>query len=142
MAGRTSTSNLGLTGIPLFIAIELMLYGRGEQSHIEKMDHLEKAYGWLRAYLPALYERRPDEYTKQRIPAEQGALSLSDVMQELAIEVNHMYEKYDPIFEGKSCNQSEKEFTEVSRGVLERIQLIVAFSGIADKMSTTEDVFF
>lgn len=148
MAGRTNTSNLGLTGIPLFIAIELLLYGRGDQSHEEKMAHLGKAYGWLRAYLPVLYEKKQDELTRQRIPVlDRGGnlvmLSINDVMGEAAVEIENMYKQYQPAYEGqKSCSDSEKEFIRTMRAVFERLASIVAFSGIVDKMSNTEEVLF
>lgn len=148
MAARNSTANLGLTGIPLFIAIEMMLYGRGDQTHEEKMSHLDKAYAWLRAYLPVLYEKRMEEYTKPRIHQRNAAgevdvVSVCDLVNEAANEINAMYEKYNSSFEGqKTCNPDEKRFLTIMRGVFERLALIVAFSGIADKMSNTEEVFF
>ena len=148
MAARASTSNLGLTGIPLFIAIELLLYGRGEQSHQEEMMHLGKAYGWLRAYLPVLYEKKPEELTRERIPVldKDGnlvLLSINAMMCEAAIEIAAMYEKYQPAYEGqKSCSDSEKKFIGTMRAVFERLATVVAFSGIVDKISNTDEVFF
>jgi hypothetical protein len=148
VAARNSTANLGLAGIPLFIAIELMLYGRGDQSHEEKMSHLDKAYAWLRAYLPVLYEKKMEEYEKPRIHQRDTdgnivTVSISDVVNEAATEITAMYTIYDPSFEGLgSCKPDEKKFLTIMRGVFERLALIVAFSGIADKMSNTEEVFF
>lgn len=148
VAARSSTANLGLTGVPLLIAIELLLYNRGIQTHEEKMGHLSKAYGWIRAYLPAYYEKKEEGYTKERIPQvdEQGNLvmrSIRDIVNETAIEVDNMYKEYNSTFEGqKSCNQQEKVFLTIMRGVFERLALIVTFSGIADKMSNTDEVYF
>lgn len=148
MAARSSTTNLGLTGVPLLIALEMLLYNRGVQTHEEKMGHLSKAYGWIRAYLPALYEKKDAEYTRERIPQidENGNLvmrSIRDIVNETAIEVDNMYEQYNSTFEGqKSCSQQEKTFLTIMRGVFERLALIITFSGIADKMSNTEEVFF
>ena len=148
VAARSSTANLGLTGVPLFIAIELLLYNRGIQTHEEKMGHLSKAYGWIRAYLPAYYERKDAEYTKERIPQidETGNLvmrSIRDIVNETATEVDNMYKEYNSTFEGqKSCSQQEKVFLTIMRGVFERLALIVTFSGIADKMSNSDEVYF
>ena len=148
VAARTNTTNLGLTGIPLFIAIELMLYGRGEQTHEEKMSHLGKAYGWIRAYLPVLYEKREDDYFKPRIPGldkdnNQIKVSIHAVLIEVAVEIETMYNQYQPTYEGqKTCNPDEKKFLKTMRAVFERLALIVTFSGIADRMSNTDEVYF
>lgn len=141
------TTNLGLTGIPLFIALELMAYGRGEQKHEEKMCHLAKAYGWIRAYLPVHYETKEAELDALRIPVlkdgNPGKISIRDVLNETAGQIDAMYEAYDPTFEGsKTCSGSEKEYIITMRGVFERITLMCTYSGIIDKMRLPEEVEF
>lgn len=112
------------------------------------MQHLDKAYAWIRAYLPVLYEKKPDEYTKPRIPqgdedGNQKMVSIFDIVAESKMEIDGMYEKYDSSFEGQNtCNPDEKKFLTIMRGIFERLALIVAFSGITDKMSNTDEVFF
>lgn len=148
VAVRANTTNLGLTGIPLFIAVELLLYGRGEQTHEEKMMHLGKTYGWLRSFLMVKYEKTPDKLTEPRIPVldKEGnvkTLSINDVLMEASREIENMYAKYQPSYEGnKSCTGSEKEFIGIMRAVFERLAVIIAFAGIVDKMSTSEEVLF
>jgi len=148
MAARTSTANLGLTGIPLFIALELIAYGRGEQSHQESMRHLEKAYGWIRAYLSIMYEKKQDDFYAGRIPklGDDGTpvkQSIYELLIETGEEVSVMRSKYDASFEGlKSCSTVEKEFSIVMCGVFERLALIVAYAGIVDKMRDIEEVNF
>lgn len=149
MAARTNTSNFGLTGVPLFIAIELALYGRGEQSHEEKMGHLKKAYGWLRAYLPVLYaDKRSEELTKPCIHSfdHEGnpvTLSIAQLIAETSNEIEAMRKQYQPAFEGvKSCSDEEKRFLTAMDGVFERLAQIVTFSHIADRMSNTDEVYF
>lgn len=148
MAARTSTASLGLTGIPLFIALETIAYGRGEQSHQESMRHLEKTYAWLRAHLSVLYEKKQDEFFAGRIPSldTDGKVikqSIYELLIETGKEVDTMRNKYDASYEGlKSCSSEEKAFFVVMSGVFERLALIVAYAGIVDKMRDVEEVNF
>lgn len=148
MPAKSSTVNFGLTGIPLFIAVEMAIYGRGEQSHEEKMTHLSKAYGWLRAYLPVVYEKKPDGFTDKRIHTfdkdnNPVIMSISDVLVEAAEEIDNMHAQYQPSYEGqKTCSPDEKKFQTTMRAVFERLAIIVTFSGIADKLSNTDEVYF
>lgn len=148
MAARNSAANIGLTGVPFLICEELRIYSRGVQTHEEKMGHLSKAYGWIKAYLPALYEKDEKRYTEGRIPQSDHdgnvvKRSIRDIIEETSIEVNTMYRVYTPSFEGnKNCSEEEKIFLSIMRGVFERLALIVTFSGIADKMTMSEEVYF
>jgi hypothetical protein len=117
------SSSLGLTGYPARIFFEMTNYGRGTQSHLEKMVILEKWYSHLRAHLPMLYEKKQGEYLKDIAP----------VLEDAAVQITEMNEAYDPIFEDiASCNPDEKKFCIIMRGVFERLDVVTATSRVID----------
>ena len=120
------------SGYPALIFYEMVGYGRGTQSHLEKMVILEKWYSHLRAYLPAMYERKKkrEEYEKEIAP----------VLVDAAKQINAMNEQYDPVFEGLStCKPEEKAFCIIMRGVYERLDTITAKSRIIDGVHMEDD---
>lgn len=70
-------------------------------------------------------------------------VSIHHILGEVALEIDIMYNQYQPSYEGqKTCNPDEKKFLKTMRAVFERLALIVTFSGIADRMMNSEEVFF
>lgn len=131
--GQRTMMAAGFTGYPARIFFEMTNYGRGTQSHLEKMVILEKWYSHLRAYLPVHYENKKDEYNKEIAPK----------LAEAAIQIQAMNNQYDPAFEGiATCNQFEKDFCHVMRGVFEILDEITAISKVIDnqRMETMEQI--
>ena len=129
--GRSPMSSLGLTGYPLRIFFEMTNYGRGTQTHLEKMVILEKWYSHLRAYLPVMYEGKEEEYIQKGYPV---------MMRDVNGEIEAMNTAYDPIFEGvQTCNVNEKKFGLIMRGVFERLDVITAKAKLIDKIKSDEE---
>lgn len=123
MVQYNRSSSLGLTGYPARIFFEMTNYGRGTQTHLEKMVILEKWYSHLRAYLPVLYEKKQDEYNTGLSP------KITDAFEQIEI----MNQTYDPVFESlASCSTKEKEFNKIMRGVFERLDEITAIAKVID----------
>lgn len=132
---RVSLAQAGYVGYPYRIFIEMTNYGRGTQTHLEKMVILEKWYSHLRACLPVIYEdkKRLEEFNEKIAPL------LTDVNTQIAI----MNQAYDSNFEGmETCNPDEKKFVMIMRGVFERLDLITAKTKIIDKQKGDEDEVF
>jgi hypothetical protein len=136
MQAITRSSSLGLTGYPARIFFEMTNYGRGTQTHLEKMVILEKWYSHLRAYLPVLYEKKGDEFNEKKYPGvDKPDLheSLSDKINGVYQKIEDMNEAYDPIFEGiATCNTKEKQFCKIMRSVFERLDEITATSKVIE----------
>jgi len=123
MASYNNSASLGLKGYPAHISFEMSNYGRGTQTHLEKMVILEKWYSHLRAYLPVLYEKKTLEYTKDIAP------KILDSSEQIEL----MNDTYDPVFESlASCSTKEKEFIKIMRGVYERLDEITAIAKTID----------
>lgn len=120
-----SGKGLGYTGYPLQIFYMRTDYGRGTQTHLEKMVILEKWYSALKAYLPVVYEDKPDEYNTRIAP----------LIDDLSKEVEAMNATYLPEYEGlATCTDKEKEFCRIMRGVCERLDVITARSRVIDSV--------
>lgn len=120
------------SGYPALIFYEMVSYGRGTQSHLEKMVILEKWYSHLRAYLPAMYDRKKkgQEYEEEIAPF------LVDASKQIEI----MNESYDPTFEGiQTCKPEEKTFCLIMRGVYERLDSITAKARVIDGERMEDD---
>jgi len=111
------------TGYPALVFYEMVNYGRGTQSHLEKMVILEKWYSHIRAYLPAMYDKKKQsEYYDKEI---------AHLIMEAFEQIERMNDQYDPTFEGiQTCNMEEKNFCKIMRGVYERLDNITALTGI------------
>ena len=123
--GSRSAYGMGYTGYPARIFFEMTNYGRGTQTHLEKMVILEKWYSHLRAYLPVRYEdkKKTEEFKEKVLPL------LIDVYK----EIEEMNIAYRPGFEGdKKCDDEEKDFTKIMRGVFERLDQITAMSKVIE----------
>jgi hypothetical protein len=127
---RISLAQSGYVGYPYRIFLEMTNYGRGTQTHLEKMVILEKWYSHLRACLPVLYEKKQEDFDKEIAP--------------LLIEVNNqieiMNQEYDATFEGiDHCNPAEKDFIKIMRGVFERLDYITAKTKLIDKQKGDDE---
>jgi hypothetical protein len=123
MVQYNRSSSLGLTGYPARIFFEMTNYGRGTQTHLEKMVILEKWYSHLRAYLPVLYEKKSTDYNDLIAPK----------LNDSAEQIEMMNDNYDPVFESlASCSTKEKEFNKIMRGVFERLDEITAIAKVIE----------
>lgn len=127
---RVSLAQAGYVGYPYRIFLEMTNYGRGTQTHLEKMVILEKWYSHLRACLPVVYEKKEDEFNKDIAPL------LEDANKQIEI----MNQKYDAGFEGiEHCNPAEKDFIKIMRGVFERLDFITAKTKLIDKQKGDDE---
>lgn len=132
---RTSLAGLGYAGIPFLLVLENVDYGRGTQTHLEKMIKLEKMYAYLRGELPILYEE------KKKL--EEYDAIIKPLLFELNEQIEAMNQAYDASFEGMmTCNPDEKKFNVIMRGVFERIVSLECISKIlAEERGDGEAVF-
>lgn len=132
---RTSLAGSGYAGIPFLLVLENVDYGRGTQTHLEKMIKLEKMYAYLRGELPILYEE------KKKL--EEYDAIIKPLLFELNGQLEAMNMAYDASFEGMmTCNPDEKKFNVIMRGVFERIVSLECISKIlAEERGDGEAVF-
>jgi hypothetical protein len=132
---RISLAQTGYVGIPYLLFLENVDYGRGTQTHLEKMIKLEKMYAYLRGELPVMYEEKKklDEYDT----------TIKPLLFELNGQIEIMNQCYEATFEGiDHCNPAEKDFIKIMRGVYERIVVLECKSKIlAQERGTDEAVF-
>lgn len=132
---RTSLAGVGYAGIPFLLVLENVDYGRGTQTHLEKMIKLEKMYAYLRGELPILYEE------KKKLEGYDAIIK--PLLFELNEQIEAMNMAYDASFEGMmTCNPDEKKFNVIMRGVFERIVSLECISKIlAEERGDGEAVF-
>jgi hypothetical protein len=129
---RVSLAQAGYVGYPYRIFLEMTNYGRGTQTHLEKMVILEKWYSHLRACLPVIYtdKKKVDEFNSDISPL------LDDVFNQIEI----MNKAYESGFEGiDHCNPAEKDFIKIMRGVFERLDYITAKTKLIDKQKPEDE---
>lgn len=125
-----AASGMGYTGYSAQIFYEMVNYGKGTQTHIEKLTILDKWFSHLRAHLPVFMEKDLENYEKHFFPP------LCAVDQKLKIA----WEIYSPTMEGmNSCNPDEKEFILFMRGIFIDLDEITANSKIIDKEQLKEE---
>ena len=121
------------TGYPAWIFIEVESFGRGTQTHIEKLTILDKWFSHLRAYLPVAMAKKKE---KTDFYNESLAPKINDVDSKL----QDAWGIYDPSMESlDSCNPNEKEFILFMRGIFIDLDEITAESGIIDKESFSDE---
>jgi hypothetical protein len=129
---RVSLAQTGYVGYPYRIFLEMTNYGRGTQTHLEKMVILEKWYSHLRACLPIVYE------DKKKLPEYET--DIAPLLMKVYDQIEAMNQQYDPTFESlESCNPDEKIFVKTMRGVFERLDVITAKTKLIDKQKGDED---
>lgn len=120
------------TGYPAWVFIEVENFGRGTQTHLEKLTILDKWYSHLRAYLPIVYEKKKD--------TDGYNATIYPVLSAVDGKLKEAYHIYSPSMEGEgSCNPDEKEFILFMRGIFIDLDEITAISGIIDKERFTEE---
>lgn len=121
------------TGYPAWIFIEVENFGRGTQTHLEKLTILDKWYSHLRAYLPVAMAKKTDKlnfYNERLAPL---IIKVDDKLREA-------WNVYHPSMEGlDSCNPDEKEFILFMRGIFIDLDEITAESGIIDKETFADE---
>jgi hypothetical protein len=137
MAGLLN--RLAPKGYPGQIFVCILRYGYGNQQHIEKMEILHSWYSHLRAYLPEKFAKKQEDYDKVVCGEEDG--KKINLLNKAHSEILTLFEKYNPLFEGKSCGDEEKEFIKSLWAVYERLDEITAKSKIIDDMKTDEESF-
>lgn len=70
-------------------------------------------------------------------------VSLAFLMEDVGLEIDATYNKYNPLFEGQTCDTNEKGFIKSLRGIKERLDVITAESKIIEGIKTddVQDVF-
>lgn len=129
-SSRTYLSNL--QGFPALFFLETMHDTRGDKPHMERMWSLEARYSELLAWLPQKYAK--NDATKREYDTD-----IKPALQELKEEVDKMFDAYDGIFEGSTCNAQEKTFLKVMRGVRERIDRIAGMAGMIDNLGADDE---
>ena len=132
-------NRLAPKGYPGQIFVCMLRYGYGNQTHIEKMEILHAWYSHLRAYLPEKFAKKQDEY-KTVICGEKDGKK-TNLLTEAHTEIQSLFEKYDPAFEGKSCGTQEKKFVLALWAVYEVLDEITAKSKIIDDIKSDEEPF-
>lgn len=132
-----SQSNLKRFGYdyPGFICICKSRYGYGHQEYIEKLEILHSWYSDLNAYLPILFKGKEKEYTTEKkysFEDKPEKLSLSDLMLLASDAIYKAYDSYDPLFEGQTCNPTEKEFIKRLMAIQEQLDIITAESKVIE----------
>lgn len=136
MARISGLGQLGYAGYPYRIFLEMTNYGRGTQTHLEKMVILEKWYSHLRACLPVLYEKTDEK----RVEFEK---EISPLLFEVNAQIEIMNREYSANFEGiDHCNPAEKEFCKIMRGVFERLDEITAKTKLIDRQKGDDEAVF
>lgn len=137
MAGLLN--RLAPKGYPGQIFVCILRYGYGNQQHIEKMEILHSWYSHLRAYLPEKFAKKTDDYKNVVCGEEDGKkINLLDKAHE---EILTLFQKYNPLFEGATCEGDEKAFILSLWAVYERLDEITAKAKIIDDMKTDEESF-
>jgi hypothetical protein len=103
------------------------------------MEILHSWYSHLRAYLPEKFAKKQEDYDKVVCGEEDG--KKINLLNKAHSEILTLFEKYNPLFEGKSCGDEEKEFIKSLWAVYERLDEITAKSKIIDDMKTDEESY-
>jgi len=131
--GRTMKNFAGYSGFILYVKIRLI---NGGQLHIDRLRMLHSWYSALRAYLPIVYEKKMDDYTKKK---NWNGLTLQDLMGDADTRIKGAYKEYNPIYEGQSCGENEKSFLITLSGIEEVLDEILGITKIIDKQQIDED---
>jgi hypothetical protein len=125
-----AASGMGYTGYPARIFFEMTNYGKGTQTHLEKITILDKWYSHLRAYLPVMMEKRTDDYNERFFPA----------LAQVDARLVEAWDSYRPEFESiESCNPDEKGFVLFLRGIFIDLDEITANAKVIDKIKPDEE---
>jgi hypothetical protein len=129
VAASRAAAGMGYTGFEAHIFYMKVFFNRAE-SHLERLWILEEWYSDLRAKLPLLYEKTPEDYTRDILPK----------MEKLDILVDTAWEDYRAYFEQDTFDPGELAFVRELKTILRELDEITAISKIIDKQKISDDM--
>jgi hypothetical protein len=129
VAASRAAAGMGYTGFEAHIFYMKVFFNRAE-SHLERLWILEEWYSDLRAKLPLLYEKTPDDYTRDILPK----------MEKLDLLVDTAWEDYRAYFEQDTFDPGELAFVRELKTILRELDEITAISKIIDKQKMSDDM--
>jgi hypothetical protein len=129
VAASRAAAGMGYTGFEAHIFYMKVFFNRAE-SHLERLWILEEWYSDLRAKLPLLYEKTPDDYTRNILPK----------MEKLDLLVDTAWEDYRAYFEQDTFDPGELAFVRELKTILRELDEITAISKIIDKQKISDDM--
>jgi hypothetical protein len=129
VAASRAAAGMGYTGFEAHIFYMKVFFNRAE-THLERLWILEEWYSDLRAKLPLLYEKTPDDYTRDILPR----------MEKLDILVDTAWEDYRAYFEQDTFDPGELAFVRELKTILRELDEITAISKIIDKQKMSDDM--
>jgi hypothetical protein len=129
VAASRAAAGMGYTGFEAHIFYMKVFFNRAE-SHLERLWILEEWYSDLRAKLPMLYEKTPEDYAQNILPK----------MEKLDDLVDAAWEHYRAYFEQDTFDPGELTFVRELKTILRELDEITAISKIIDKQKMSEDM--
>jgi hypothetical protein len=129
VAASRAAAGMGYTGFEAHIFYMKVFFNRAE-SHLERLWILEEWYSDLRAKLPLLYEKTPNEYSRDILPR---MLKLDNL-------VDNAWEDYRAYFEQDTFDNNELVFVRELKTILRELDEITAISKIIDKQKLSDDM--
>jgi hypothetical protein len=129
VAASRAAAGMGYTGFEAHIFYMKVFFNRAE-SHLERLWILEEWYSDLRAKLPLLYEKTPNEYSRDILPR----------MLKLDTLVDSAWEDYRAYFEQDTFDNNELVFVRELKTILRELDEITAISKIIDKQKLSDDM--
>jgi hypothetical protein len=129
VAASRAAAGMGYTGFEAHIFYMKVFFNRAE-SHLERLWILEEWYSDLRAKLPLLYEKTPEDYTRDILPK----------MEKLDLLVDTAWEDYRAYFEQDTFDPGELAFVRELKTILRELDEITAISKIIDKQKMSDDM--
>ena len=124
---QSRLAGMGYTGIAALIFIEMMEYGKKQETYEEMRRSQHKLYAFLRAHLPEVYnkESKYEDYNENIAP----------LLDEAAYKIEETRQLYKSQFEGlRSWTEEESIFQVSLDGSFEHLCMIAAKSRILDKI--------
>jgi predicted nuclease with TOPRIM domain len=124
---QSRLAGMGYTGIAALIFIEMMEYGKKQETYEEMRRSQHKLYAFLRAHLPEVYnkESKYEDYNENIAP----------LLDEAAYKIEETRQLYKSQFEGlRSWTEEEAIFQVSLDGSFEHLCMIAAKSKILDKI--------
>jgi len=120
---------MGYVGYPAHIFYMKIFFNRAE-NHIERLWILEEWFSDLRAYLPLVFEKTPEDYTALIYPR----------LEKLDSIVDAAWDAYRSQFEDEQTfDPAELEFVRRCKGILRELDEITAISKIIDKQKPGDE---
>jgi hypothetical protein len=129
VAASRAAAGMGYTGFEAHIFYMKVFFNRAE-THLERLWILEEWYSDLRAKLPLLYEKTPEDYSRNILPK----------MEKLDILVDTAWEDYRAYFEQDTFDPGELAFVRELKTILRELDEITAISKIIDKQKMSDDM--